>query len=158
MPGLLIDRYTWLPVEQDPAFTRQIWFTFNGPAEDFTKPVTLMTYGASSLVLRPQGTGYFRVALEHSGTSISWPPATAVSKPISLNEPFRIQVTTDPNLHQINITWYGEFFITHFIAGTGPAVVHTTPTAPGGPLPEVTVVEKPVSSSVSLCRSLQRGA
>jgi hypothetical protein len=156
VPGSLIDHVSWLPVEQNPSFTRQIWFTFNHPAKDFTKPVTLLTFGASSLVLQPQGRDNFRVALEHSGTSISWPPATAVTKPISaLHVPYRIQVTTDPNLHQIDVTWYGAFFITHFIAGTGPAVVHTTPTAPGEPLPEVTVVSKPVPSSLSLCRSLQ---
>ena len=157
VPGLLIDRYTWIPVEQNPAFTRQIWFTFNGPAKDFTDPVTLMSYGASRLVLEPQGTGYFRITLQHSGTSVSWPSGSAVAKPISaLHEPFRIEVTTDPNLHQINVTWYGTALISHFIAGPGPPVVHTTPTAPGGPLPEVSVVAKPAPSSMSLCRSLQR--
>ena len=159
VPGLRIDGGTWIPVEQDPAFTRQIWFTFNGPAKDFTKPVTLMTYGAASLVLEPAGTGSFQVTLEHSGTSIGWPLSTELPKPISvLHEPFRIQVTTDPNLHQILVTWYGTGLISHFIAGTGPPVVHTTTTAPGGPLPEVSVVGKPVPSSMSLCRSLQPGA
>ena len=74
VPGLLVDHYTWIPVEQKPAFSRQISFTFNRPGKYFTKPVTLMTYGASSLVLQPLGTGYFRVVLEHSGTSISFPP------------------------------------------------------------------------------------
>jgi hypothetical protein len=155
VPGDLIDHYTWLPVEQDPAFTRQIWFTFN--SSHFTRPVTLMTYGASSLVLKPAGAGNFQISLEHSGTSVSWPSASAVPKPISvLHEPFRIEVTTDPNLHQIKVIWYGTGLIQHFIAGSGPAVVPSTPTT-GGPLPEVTVVEKPVSSSMSQCRSLQRG-
>jgi hypothetical protein len=157
VPGLLIDGGTWVPVEQDPAFTRQIWFTFNG--KSFTKPVTLMTYGAASLVLVPVDTGYFQVTLMHSGTSIGWPLSTELPKPISvLHEPFRIQVTTDPNLHQILVTWYGTGLISHFIAGSGPPIVHTTPTAPGGSLPEVSVVAKPVSSSMSLCRSLQPGA
>jgi hypothetical protein len=157
VPGLQIDRYGWLPVEQDPAFTRQIWFTFNRPGKDFTRPVTLMTYGRASLVLQPWGANSFRVLLEHSGTSVSWPSAAASPKPISvLHEPFRIQVTADPNLHQLNITWYGGFFIQHFIAGSGPLVVHDTSTT-GGALPEVTVVGKPVASSMSLCRSLQRG-
>ena len=60
VPGLLADHYTWIPVEQDPAFQRNITFTFNHPAKDFTKSVTLMTYGAARLVLEPAGTGYFR--------------------------------------------------------------------------------------------------
>lgn len=157
VPGDLIDHYTWLPVEQDPAFSREIWFTFNHPAQEFTKPVTLMTYGAASLVLRPSGTGSFQISLEHSGTSIAWPGSAAAPKPISvLHQPFRIQVTTDPNLHQIKVMWYGTGLLQHYIAGYGPPVVHSTATTTGGRTPEVTVVEKPVSSSRSLCRSLQR--
>ena len=158
VPGLLIDHYTWIPVEQSPAFSRQIWFTFNRPAKYFTRPVTLMTYGASRLVLKPDGRGYFRIYLENSGTSIGWPTSAGARKPISvLHEPFQIQVTADPNLHQILVTWFGTYFITHFVAGSGPIVVHTTPTTASGARPEVSVVEKPVSSSMSLCRSLQRG-
>ena len=91
--------------------------------------------------------------------AISWPLASEDPKPISaLHEPFRIQVTTDPNLKQIYVSWYGTGLVSHFIAGAGPSVVHTTPTTPGEPLPEVTVMAKPVPSSLSLCRSLQRGA
>jgi hypothetical protein len=159
VPGLLIDHFTWIPVEQDAAFTREIWFTFNRPAKYFNSPVTLMTYGASSLVLEPRGTGYFKIVLENSGTSISWPPPNEMFKqPISvLHQPFRIEVTTDPNMHQLNVTWYGDHLFSHFIAGSGPPVVLTTPAAPSGPLPEVTVAVRPVSSSISLCRSLQRG-
>ena len=131
VPGLLIDHYTWIPVEQDPAFTRKISFTFNHPAKYFTKPVTLMTYGASSLVLEPAGTGYFRVDVVHSGTPINWPYTDSARKPISvLHEPFQIEVTTDPNLHQIQVIWYGTYFVTHFIAGSGPPVVHATPNEP----------------------------
>ncbi len=159
VPGLQIDHYTWIPVEQDPAFTHGIWVIFNHPAKDFTKPVTLMTYGASRLVLEPAGPGYFKVNLEHSGSSIGWPSTASVRKPISvLHEPFQLQVTIDPNLHQIVVLWFGTYFITHFIAGTGPAVVNATQTSPGEPLPEVSVVEKPVASNLNLCQSLQSGA
>jgi hypothetical protein len=159
VPGLLIDHYSWIPVEQDPAFTRQVWFTFNHPAQYFTKPVTLMTYGDARLVLEPAGPGHFRVNLEHSGTSISWPETSSVRKPISvLHQPFQLEVTADPNLHQIVVLWFGTYFISHYIAGTGPPVVHATPTKPGGPQPEVTVVDKPYGSSMSLCRSLRHGA
>jgi hypothetical protein len=161
VPGLLIDHYTWLPVEQDRAFTKGIWFTFNHPGKDFTTPVTLMTYGKSSLVLEPAGTGWFRVKLEHSGTSIGWPVTASVRKPISaLHEPFQLQVTTDPNLHQIQVLWFGTYFITHYIAGTGTAIVHSTPATAGGALPEVTVVQKPAYGygNLSLCRSLQSGS
>lgn len=61
VPGLLVDHYTWIPVEQNPTFTQDVWFTFNGPAKNFTSPVTLMTYGSSSLVLEPAAKGRFRL-------------------------------------------------------------------------------------------------
>jgi hypothetical protein len=158
VPGLLIDHYTWIPVEQSPDFTRLISFTFNRPGKYFTRPVTLMTYGASSLVLRPVGTDSFQIVVKHSGTSLTWPSTASGVKPIySLHYPFQIRVTTDPNLHQINVTWYGTYLVTHFIAGTGPPVVHPTPKVTSGPLPAVTVTEQPVTSSMSLCQSLQRG-
>jgi hypothetical protein len=157
VPGLLIDHFTWIPVEQSSTYTRLISFTFNRPGKYFTKPVTLMTYGASSVVLRPVGTDSFQIVVKHSGTSLPWPSTASGVKPIySLHYPFQIRVTTDPNLHQINVTWYGTYLVTHYIAGTGPPVVHPTPKT-DGPLPPVTVTEQPVSSSTSLCRSLQRG-
>ena len=109
VPGLLIDHYTWIPVEQDPAFTRQIWFTFNRPAKDFTRPVTLMTYGASSLVLKPAGYGLLSGRRSSTRERRSAGHATDLAtKPISvLHEPFQLQVTTDPNLHQILVLWFG---------------------------------------------------
>lgn len=96
-------------------------------------------------------------------------------------------MTIDPNLHQINVDWFSQHMLSHYIAGTGTAVVQTTPTTPGAPLPEVTVSTRPgprnwengrwvpvsatkpglfdwengqwtpVSSNRQLCRSLQRG-
>jgi hypothetical protein len=158
VPGQLVDHYSWIPVEQDPAFTRRIYFTFNLPGKYFTKPVTMITFGAARLVLQPVGVGYWRMSLEHSGTSIPWPGTTTGVRPIyALHYPFQIVVTTDPNLHQIYITFFGTFLFQHFIAGSGPLVVHDTPTAPNGPLPAVTITGQSVPSSMNLCRSLQRG-
>ena len=68
MPGLQIDGFTWIPVEQSPTYTRLISFTWNHPRKYFTKPVTLMTYGPSSVVLRPKGPDSFQIVvntLEH---------------------------------------------------------------------------------------------
>ena len=159
VPGLQVEHYTWIPVEQNPAFTRAFSVTFNHPAKDFTKSVTLLTYGKSRVVLEPAGPGYFRLTVLHSGTPIKWPYTDSVRKPISqLHEPFQFQVTTDPNLHNINVLWFGTYFISHFIAGSGPLVLHVTPKEPGGRLPEVSVANEPIGSSMSLCRSLQRGS
>ncbi len=131
VPGLLIDNYTWIPVEQNPAFTRNISITFNHPAKYFTKSITLLTYGASSLVLEPAGKGYFRVEVLHSGTPVKWPYTDSQRKSISvLHEPFQLEVTTDPNLHQIQVQWFDTYFAEHYIAGTGTPVVHVTKTKP----------------------------
>ena len=109
--------------------------------------------------MKPAGPGYFRLEVLHSGTPIKWPYTDSARKPISiLHEPFQFQVTTDPNLHQIKILWFGTYFISHFIAGSGPPVVQVTPKSPDGQLPEVTVAKQPVDSSLSLCRNLQRGS
>jgi hypothetical protein len=159
VPGLEAEHYTWIPVEQNPAFIRSFSVTFNHPAKDFTKPVTLLTYGASRVVLEGAGPGYFRLTVLHSGTSLKWPYTDSARKPISvLHQPFQFQVTTDPNLHQIQMLWFGTYFIAHYIAGSGPLVLHVTPTEPDGRLPEVSVAKEPVDSSMSLCRSLQRGS
>ena len=159
VPGLLADHYTWIPVEQSPAYTRAFSVTFNHPGKYFTKRLTLMTYGASRVIMEPAGKGYFRLDVLHSGTPIKWPYTDSARKPISiLHEPFQFQVITDPNLHQIKILWFGTYFISHFIAGSGPPVVHVTPKEPDGRLPEVTVAKQPIDASLSLCRSLQRGS
>jgi hypothetical protein len=159
VPGLQAEHYSWIPVEQDPAYQRDLTFTFNHAGQDFTKSVTLMSYGAASLVLEPAGRNHFRITILHSGTPIKWPYTDTVRKRITLlHEPFDIEVTTDPNLHQIQVLWFETYFVTHFIAGSGPPVVHVTPKSSGGPLPEVSVASQPVSSNMSLCRSLQRGS
>ena len=159
VPGLLADHYSWIPVEQSPAYTPAFSITFNHPGKYYTKPLTLLTYGAASVIMKPAGKGYFRLEVLHSGTPIKWPYTDSARKPISiLHEPFQFQVVTDPNLHQIKILWFGTYFIAHFIAGSATPVVHVTPKQPDGHLPEVTVAKEPIDASLSLCRSLQRGS
>ena len=158
MPGLLADHYAWIPVEQDPAYQRNITFTFNHPTKDFTKSVTLMTYGAARLVPQPAGPGSPRVTLLHSGTPIKWPYTDSIRKPISvLHEGFDLEVIVHPDSYWMQVLWFETYFVTHFVAGSGPIVVHVTPKTPGAPLPEVSVASQPVTSNLSLCRSLQHG-
>jgi hypothetical protein len=158
-PGQQIQHYTWLPVEQSPRFTQTIGFTFNRPERDLAAPVTLMTYGPSKLVLEPRGPGYVRLVLENSGTSDTWPPPDGWSIPIKLvHQQYKAVVTTDPNLKRMDVTWYGTTMLGHYLGGVGPAVIQTTPaSAPGAPLPVVTVAPIPMAvpqSPMSLCRSL----
>ena len=148
VPGQQIEHYTWVPVEQSPSFTQRIGFTFNQPVSDLNHPVTLMTYGASRLVLARDDPGWVQVQLLNSGTSISWPPPTSWSFKVTsalLHQRLFISVTTDTNLSSMVVNWYtNEKMLNHYIAGHGPAVVTPTPTSPGSALPPVTVVHLPI--------------
>jgi hypothetical protein len=158
VPGQQIEHYTWRPVEQSPALTREIGFTFNQPASLLTHPVTLMTYGNASLVLVPVAGSSVRIVLENSGTSISWPPGHGWVLPITyLHAQNHFTVTVDPNLHSLVLTWYGWQYLDHYIAGRGPIVVHTTPQPLPGTTPIVTVADLPLATPphpMALCHSL----
>ena len=111
VPGQQIEHYTWVPVEQSPSFTQRIGFTFNQPVSDLNHPVTLMTYGASRLVLARDDPGWVQVQLLNSGTSISWPPPTSWSFKVTsalLHQRLFISVTTDTNLSSMVVNWYTQ--------------------------------------------------
>ena len=170
VPGQQIEHYTWMPVEQSPAFTHIIGFTFNRPVSEFTQPVTLMTYGKSRLVMeRSSVPGSLQLHLYNSGTSISWPSPIGWKFPITaseLHQQLQVVVTIDPNLNTFSVGWYDdEVMINHYVAGDGPAVVKSTVVPPGSASPVVTVSNIPLgssedqygpstTSSTSLCRSL----
>ena len=155
VPGQQIQHYTWMPVEQSPSFTRTIGFTFNQTWPHFTQPVTLMTYGSARLVLRPDGPRFARIYVENSGTTINWPPAKGWRFTDTLtHQLYEISVTTDPNLSSVNVVWYGQKMLQHYLAGPGPAVVAVTPVS--GVRPVVSVSEEPgvAPPSTGLCKSL----
>ena len=174
VPGQQIEHYTWMPVEQSPAFTHIIGFTFNRPVSDFTQPVTLMTYGKSRLVMeRSSVPGSLQLHLYNSGTSISWPSPIGWKFPITaseLHQQLQVVVTIDPNLNTFSVGWYDdEVMIYHYVAGDGPAVVKSTVVPPGSAPPVVTVSNIPLgssedqygpstNSSMSLCRSLTQSS
>jgi len=177
VPGQQIEHYTWLAVEQPISNVKVIGFTFNKPVSQFTRPVTLMTYGKSRLVLEPVGSGDVRLHLYDSGTRISWPLATGWRFPVLpkvIHEQFRVVVTVDPNLNRFIANWYNdEIMINHYVAGRGPAIVTPTQVVPGAPQPAVTVVNIPLRTAVvgyssaslaafgkpqmQLCRGLNQG-
>ena len=158
VPGQQLEHYTWMPVEQSPAFTREIEFTFNRPPDLLTHPVTLMTYGKATLVLVPVKPDSVRIVLENSGTSIAWPPRHGWVLPITyLHAQEHFTVTVDPNLHSLTLKWYGWQYINPYIAGQGPMVVATTPKPLSGTTPVISVAEVPTASPpnpMGLCHSL----
>jgi hypothetical protein len=120
-----------------------------------------MTYGKSALVLEAAGPGEARLAVDDSGTSISWP--SAVTYPFAVpnsqtHRVFRISVTTDPNLKSIIITRNGTTLLSHYLAGDGPAA--TSETEPSSqsvpPVVSVTNLSSREKSSRSLCEALSQ--
>ena len=176
VPGQRLEHYTWMPVEQSPAFTHIIGFKFNRPVSDFSHAVTLMTYGKSRLALeRSSVPGFVQLHLYNAGTSISWPSPIGWKFPIPaslLHQQLQIVVTIDPNLNTFSVGWYDdEVMINHYVAGDGPAVVKPTEVSPGSALPVVTVSNVPLRSSadqylsqlsshspMTLCRSLTQSS
>jgi hypothetical protein len=173
VPGQQLEHYTWKPVEQSAAFTHIIGFTFNRPVNEFTSPVTLMTYGKSWLVMEPVSArpGWVQMHLYNSGTSISWPSPVGWKFPITsapLHHQIQIVLTVDPNLHSFIVGWYGnEVMINHYVSGDGPVVVESTKVAHGAARPVVSVAnvplrgwddqyraQAPATDPMVLCRSL----
>jgi hypothetical protein len=160
VPGQYIQHLTWLPVTQQADFTHTIGYTFNEPASHLTKPVPILTYGKSTLVIAPSPKKFqFYVEIEHSGTSIPWPPPVSGMIPIyGLGIHQKFTVITDPNLNQINVWWDGKKVLGHYLGGTGPGVVQVTPPSPPGQRPIVSVTELPTPPpDTSLCHSLLGG-
>ncbi len=160
VPGQQIQHLTWIPVEQEADITHTIGYTFNQPASHLTSPVTILSYGAARLVMEPTGKPFqFRLNVENSGTSISWPSSQSGGIPISyLHTHQKLTVMTDPNLNQIVVWWAGKKVLGHYLGGTGPAVIHPTPLSSPGATPVVTVTGlKTPAPDMSLCQSLLRG-
>jgi hypothetical protein len=157
VPGQLIQHLTWLPVEQGAGITHTIGYTFNQPASHLTSPVTILTYGPAKLVMESTDKPFqFRLDIENSGTSISWPPPQSGGIPISyLHTHQKLTVITDPNLDQIVVWWGGKKVLGHYLGGTGPAVIRPTPPSPAGHTPVVVVSAlRTPAPDTSLCRSL----
>jgi hypothetical protein len=160
VPGQQLQHLTWLPVEQGPGIAHVIGFTFNVPPRQFHATVPLMRFGPATLVLEPDGRGEQRLRLDNSGAapSVTWPPAVGWSFPVQPHVTYQIAVVTDPNLHSVQVTWYGLGMIGHYVAGTGPAVVETQTRRPGLPFPAVSVADLTAPPPpTALCDGLLRG-
>ena len=130
VPGQQDQHLTWKPVVQQPDFNHTIQLTIHNPS--LPKPVPILTFGKSTLVIERAGAGYARLRIENpGGTQITWPTTTSWKFAIKRNYVPWIDVMTDPNLHSIEVRWAGEFMLGHYLGGDGPAVVQVTHAKPG---------------------------
>jgi hypothetical protein len=158
VPGQQLSHSTWIPVEQGPGINHNIGFTFNEPVDKIRRPVPVLRFGASTVVLERAGPGraHFRVENPGGATNI-WPSATGWSFPVTYvgKGYYEVRVMTDPNLHLVQVWWYGEKMLGHYLAGNGPAVVQVTHARPGTARPAVSVMNLPGNDpSTSLCHTI----
>src|SRR6202035_3423209 len=118
----------------------------------------LLSYGRSTLVLEPIGSGHLDLRVENpGGTAITWPPPTSpdITGLVRPSVPLDLSVMTDPYLHRIAVKWVGGgWLIEHYLAGPGTAQVMTTGLLPGGGLPPVSVADVTVPTVGHLCQQI----
>ena len=154
-PGQQVENATWLPVEQSAGINHTVELTDNGP---LGAPLTVLTFSAASLVLVPVNPTHAMLSVVNGGDpAITWPTNNGPTFRLVPGDHYLVHVMTDPNLHAVLVTWYGQKIIGRYLAGTGPAVVQATVVSPGAPTPAVTVTNiTPPGPSMRLCRSLLR--
>ena len=149
---------TWDPVEQGPGISHTLEVVFRRPVAAGDAPVTLLSWGPTRVDLVPSGAGSVRtVVTDPGGPPGAWPPLSTGPQRVEPGVGYRITVVTDPYLQSITAGGLGGGIV-HFLAGSGPAVLHTTPAGPGdGSLASVTDVTGP-PPSMALCRHVVRAA
>ncbi len=158
-PGQQAEHATWTPVELGSDLTRNITFTFNHP---YWKgpPVLLETYGRTSVVLLPYGKDGAQLVIRNpGGAQYNFPSNQGYPFIQLLHGTFRITVVTDPYRQTIQIIWYGQTMIQHYLDHTATPVVAVTPASVLATDPDITVGEWHVpSSGTPLCHAVTKAA
>ena len=156
VPGQQLQHETWDPVLQGPGIVHVAEVRFTRPVRSGDAPVTVLTWGRTSVQLVPSGPGTVRtVVVDPGGPPGEWPPTTTAPQPVEAGRTYQIEVITDPNLQSITAGGLGGGVV-HFLAGTGPAVVPVTPDGAAGAASVRDVT--PPAPSMALCRQLVAGA
>jgi len=171
-PGQQLQHASWTPIEQRAGINHTIEFTLHGPATDLTRPIPLLTWDRTTVLMEPSGSRSLHVVVENPGLAPSWP--SAVSPPFTVlpDRPNLLSIMTDPYLHSIQVRdaqfkleavlprrlplGYGDLLVDHYLAGSGPAVVR--PLWKGSPGVSSNISFKPALpplSTMPICRSLQ---
>ena len=98
------------------------------------------------------------VVEDPGGPTGVWPPLSTGAFTVKPGLPFFMEFMTDPNLNAILVGGPGGGIL-HYLAGTGPAVVHWTadqPVTDGSPV-SVTDANGP-PPSMALCRRLVKSS
>lgn len=161
VPGQQLEHSTWLPVEQAGPLNHDIDVQFNQLPDAMTGPVTILSFGRSTIQLVHVRGDLVKVVAHNLGaTNTDFPTTKGWTFTAQKFGIYRFQVMTDPNLNSIVVSWFGTKYLGHFLPGRGPAVVHTTPNPRNPALrPPVAVMNvTPKAPSMALCRTLLRAA
>lgn len=170
-PGQQLDHSTWIPVEQRAGINSSLTFRINTAVSQLSGTTPLVRFGRTTVVLQPAGPKLAQIVVQHPGAGApSWP--SAGTEPLfRAHRTYLLTVTTDPYMHAVIVSLVtsvkagkaitekvglgkGSAIITHYLAGTGRAVVVPSTPANGGSAPAVSVTAIPTPTSMSLCRSL----
>ncbi len=149
---------TWDPVEQGPGISHTLEVVFRHPVEPGDPAVTLVSWGRTLVQLVPSGVDSVRtVVSDPGGPAGAWPPLSTGPQPVEAGVPYQITVITDPYLQSITAGGLGGGIV-HFLAGSGPAVLHTTPE--GAPDTSAVSVTDATGAppSMALCHQVVRAA
>ncbi len=165
-PGQQLMHATWNPVEQGPGINHAIAITINRSLSQPGATIPILRFGRTTLLLETVSFQKIRFKLQNpSAPSVLWPPAGTGSLVVLPHRTYDAFLMTDPNLHEIEVFWNGRSItkrgspvMTHYLAGSGPAVLKTTQAHPGGSIPALSVVglSNP-QPNVTLCRSFVSG-
>jgi hypothetical protein len=155
-PGQQLQHQTWLPVELAPGIDHLFRAGFNTPLQAGAQPVTLLTYGSASVLMQPVRRSAILISvLDPGAPSVTWPVPYSGVVAVEPHRQYLIDIRTDPVQREITVTFGKEAVIHHYLAGTGPAIVHTFDSAAGSQPPWVAIKNLPPHKPrLQLCRSL----
>ncbi len=157
VPSQQREHQTWIPVEQSAPYRNVFEATFHAPMSVKGTSVPLVTVGRDTVVivsLGPDGPGHIRVVV-----NLDNPDAPSVGPPFSvaLGATYRVNVVTDPMLHQVHAYLGISTVLDAYLPSSGPISVGSSA---GVAHPAVSLSAIPPSSppGLSLCRSLDAAA
>ncbi len=157
IPGQQIQHMTWIPVAESAANQHTIRIQF---APRFDQSIPILTYGTATLLLEPRASDQAQVVIEQPGaTTIPWPYPYGSPFAHPSKGTLTLTVITDPNLHSLQVYANNTLVLTHYLAGSGPAVVQSTGTN-GPDTLGVGISSKPTNDArpaLDLCRSVAAG-
>ena len=160
IPGQQLMHQTWLPVELGPGVDHLYRAVFDTPLPADAKSVTLLNYGGASVVMHRARHSAISFTVDHPGEpSVTWPGTYSGVIKVKPHKHYLIDIRTDPVQNEITVTFDIVPFIHHYLAGSGPAVVHTFDSSPGGQPTWVTVTNVPPKQRhLELCQAIARSA